>query len=794
MSNPRSLTRIAVTGSSGKTATREMIAAVLRRKWKVLATTDNRNLPDHTEQTMLKVTPEHQAVVLELGMGKQGAGERHCRHVTPDISVITNIGTAHYGNLGNSIRSTAKFKSALIKHMNPRGMLLISKDDPNSRLLETRRFSGRILTVGIDKAADYRAEEVRYEPHGMSFVVQLNKRREVFFLPAFGRHNVYNALYAIAIAHQQRFAVADIRAGLAKYQVPVKRLNVHPLRRRSLLIDDTINANPQSMRAAIDVLCQLGRNRRKIAVLGTMLELGEYTERGHVQVGRYAAQKKVDALYTYGEEAKWIARGAAEAGYPASRIRHFTNRDHLHEALKEQYTDGQVFLVKGSSLTKMDETASHLLKRYNVHGNSRIVVHPSTLERHGITAKTVKLHFGSFCQTYPIEANTDVPPGKIYYPRKLNASLTIPDLPYEHYWKNGEFHLGPVIGLHIKALYYDDPDKQLRRFSRYKKIKGLIFLFKTSGIRKQEKLIDGLYYDPGKEAFIKGTLPYPSAIFNRARMSHETFRHLQLTIGDNIFNYPYGNVDKWEQWTLLSPDPVCGPHLPYTEAYRLSRLHKMLNFYKEVYIKPTSLAGGRGIVHVKQQGNGVVVKDDEGGVLTITRNALFHLLQAKLMSDKSYILQQAIPFTTPQHNKVDFRAYIQRDRYKKWAMRGMEAKIAHPGSIISNSKNRQCVLTGDLALRKYYGLSREQVKTKMAEIRTICIAMLEGLEKKWTHLGDAAVDLVIDHSGKVWMLEVQINYAAEIKADRGPDEQQVLRKILPYPFEYAKALTGFPIR
>ena len=142
-----SIPAIAITGSSGKTTTREFISSILETKCKVLTTTGNKNLPLHTKKTMESFDPSFQAIVLELGLGKQGAGKRHCRYIQPNIAIITNIGTAHFGNLGNNIRSTANFKSALIKYMNPEGKLLFNNDDENSKLLETETFNGKIITV-----------------------------------------------------------------------------------------------------------------------------------------------------------------------------------------------------------------------------------------------------------------------------------------------------------------------------------------------------------------------------------------------------------------------------------------------------------------------------------------------------------------------------------------------------------------------------------------------------------------------------------------------------------------------
>lgn len=142
-------------------------------------------------------------------------------------------------------------------------------------------------------------------------------------------------------------------------------------------------------------------------------------------------------------------------------------------------------------------------------------------------------------------------------------------------------------------------------------------------------------------------------------------------------------------------------------------------------------------------------------------------------------------------NKIDYRIYLQKDYSKNWKYSGMETKVGQKNSIISNSRNRERILAGESALKGFYQLNDAQVQQKVEEITNLCIRVLKIMEKRGHQLGDAAVDLVIDQNQKVWLLEVQINYAAEIKANREADERRVLPFVLPTPFEYAKALTGF---
>ncbi|MDQ0255351.1 UDP-N-acetylmuramoyl-tripeptide--D-alanyl-D-alanine ligase [Evansella vedderi] len=315
------------------------------------------------------IRPHHKAVILEMGLGR-AAGKYHFRHIKPNFGVITNVGTAHYGKLGNSIKATARKKSAMIKYMNPKGTLLLNNDDENSKLLTKKNFKGKIVTVGIKNKAHYQAKNIQYVNNGMTFQVSLNKKLESFFIPTFGEHNVINALFAIAISRKLGFTPSQIRVGLRRYKAPARRLKVIPLPNNSLLIDDTFNANPQSVKAATDVLMKLGEGKEKIAVLGSMLELGSYTKKGHQEVGRYLAKKGVNKVFVLGKKASWIKKGAIAAGYPSKNVYSFTYREPLHKTLKKYIKPNSVILVKGSHRMYMKDT-SEFIANYSLAINKK---------------------------------------------------------------------------------------------------------------------------------------------------------------------------------------------------------------------------------------------------------------------------------------------------------------------------------------------------------------------------------------------------------------------------------------
>lgn len=352
---------IAITGSSGKTTTKEMLAAILQKRWNVLKSIENGNSPWHTSQYLKKFNSSYDVAVLEYGMTHVGSLAEHCQLIQPVVGIITNVGTAHIGKVEGSLEGIAEEKSALINGMKSTGTLLLNADDDNSRLLKTQDFKGKTVTVGIRTPSDYQAEHISVTDKGMFFRVQFAGKGHKFYIPTLGIHNIYNALFAIAVSHLLGISTEDIAAGLNAYEHPDGRLIIYRLRGITL-IDDTYSANPNAVKAAIDVLSHIGTGTN-IAILGTMLELGSYTMQGHMEVGKYLAGKKVNVLYTL-EEAELIGQGAIEAGFPHDKVVHCISKDQLHRQLLGQITPNTTILIKGSRALKMEETVKYLMKFY----------------------------------------------------------------------------------------------------------------------------------------------------------------------------------------------------------------------------------------------------------------------------------------------------------------------------------------------------------------------------------------------------------------------------------------------
>jgi YheC/D like ATP-grasp len=415
------------------------------------------------------------------------------------------------------------------------------------------------------------------------------------------------------------------------------------------------------------------------------------------------------------------------------------------------------------------------------------------LKRLNIQTNSVILNFGQFKKELTIEIDNNLKPNQITLSSYMNENLSIPDLPFDSYFIENHLFLGPVIGFLETPWFNPKQETTKLRFSNYDKVKGLIYIFNSKTINQSTKTISGYYYEPTTNSFIKGTFPYPSAIYNRSPMNPNLYRHFKEHIGEKIFNYPYRNDNKYSFWLNMSKIPYIREHLPFTRRYKgIESLVQILTRYDSVFLKPTSLSRGRGIFHIKKEDKGYIVSSNTGDkFLTESIETLEERLHSSIMKNSRYIIQQEIPFNH-SGKKIDFRLYLQKDETKNWKYSGMETKVAKVGSVISNSSNREKVLPGEMALKEIYHLSEDQVKQKTVEITQLCMKILSVMENdEETHLGDVAFDFILDNEGKVWVLEMQPNYAAERKANRTIDERQVLPYILPTPFEYAKALAGF---
>lgn len=348
-----SVTVVGVTGSVGKTTTKEMIAAVLESKYKTLKTEGNRNNEIGLPETLLRLDSTYQAAVIEMGMSHFGEISRLSRVAEPNIGVITNIGVSHIENLG-SREGILKAKLELLDGMKEHAPLLLNGDDPLlSRVAEESGREREVITYGIQNpAADFRAENIREAGLKTEFDIVFYGKRIHTLLPAVGRHNVMNALAGFAVGIVSEIEPEAAAAALEHYAPTGMRQRIVD-RRGMMIIEDCYNASPDSMRAALGVLSAVDCTGRRIAVLSDMLELGAYSEQAHLEVGKEAAQSKADFLFCTGTDAEYIVKGAVASGMANALF--FPDREELVRAVSSTVQPGDCLLFKASRGMRLEE-------------------------------------------------------------------------------------------------------------------------------------------------------------------------------------------------------------------------------------------------------------------------------------------------------------------------------------------------------------------------------------------------------------------------------------------------------
>lgn len=354
---------IAVTGSTGKTTTKDLISKVLSQRFNVLKTTGNLNNQIGLPLTLLKLNSQHQIGVVEMGMSGFGEIARLTKIVNPRIAVLTNIGLSHIEKLG-SVENIAKAKSEIFEGLEQNGKAFLNADDIH--LLEMRRKFPHIefKTYGI-KNGDIRAVNiVSSGQKGITFDIVSDERTEYgFILKIPGVHNVYNALAAVSVGFEFGLNPDEIQAALRDFKMSKMRLEITEEKDSNLIIiNDAYNASPDSMKAALNLLQEISsqRGRRAVAVLGNMLEMGTWGPPAHREIGRFVAEKGIDYLITVGDVAEYIAAGAKEGGMPGDMVFSFKTNMEAIKKLEEIKKEYDIILVKGSRGMKMEEIVHYL--------------------------------------------------------------------------------------------------------------------------------------------------------------------------------------------------------------------------------------------------------------------------------------------------------------------------------------------------------------------------------------------------------------------------------------------------
>ena len=350
---------IGVTGSNGKTTTKDMIASVLARKWPALKTEGNFNNEIGLPLTLLKLDDTYGAAVLEMGMRGLGEISLLAGIARPDGAVITNIGETHLERLG-SVANIAKAKGEILDQIAEKGFAVLNGDDPLVRQ-QAARCRGRVIFYGAGGDVPIKAVDITTKDgKRLSFTADTPAGKIEVNLPVPGRHNMLNALAAVGVGLEAGLTLAEIKEGLENTRLTSMRLEIME-GEKATVINDTYNANPASVKAALQILADVGRGRRKVAILGDMYELGRRAAEGHREVGAAAAAAGADVLIVVGNLAAEIALGAAMAQSPPAEIISFDTNADVKKFLARIIQAGDVVLVKGSRGMKMEEIVEDLL-------------------------------------------------------------------------------------------------------------------------------------------------------------------------------------------------------------------------------------------------------------------------------------------------------------------------------------------------------------------------------------------------------------------------------------------------
>lgn len=348
------LTGVGITGSNGKTSTKDFIYSVLSERFSVSATAGNYNNHIGLPLTVLEADDQHQYGVWEMGMSNSGEIALLADIASPNIGVITNVGVAHIENMG-SRESIAIEKGALAESVSGEGFVVLNAEDAYSRSI-AERTQVRTVSVGFG-VADIRADNIAIESASASFVIDANGQRAEVLLPVPGRHMVLNALMAVAVGVNEGMPLDIIAQGLSEAKLSGGRLQKREFG-GVVIIDDTYNANPDSTLAAIQCLAEMNCDGRRFAVIGGMAELGAISEPEHRKIGAEAVDLGIDFILSVGGMAVQVDEGAKEGNKGHSQF--FDEHKECAEFINNEASSGDLILIKGSRSSAMENVINNI--------------------------------------------------------------------------------------------------------------------------------------------------------------------------------------------------------------------------------------------------------------------------------------------------------------------------------------------------------------------------------------------------------------------------------------------------
>lgn len=356
---------IAVTGTNGKTTTKEILHHLLSPTFRMVSSPGNFNNSIGVPLSLFQLEPYHELAVVEMGTSAPGEIRRLSCIARPDIGVLTNISEAHLEGLG-SMEGVAASKAELLEGISPDGALVFNSDNLWCQVI-AKGFSGRRISFGIYERADIKGEQIKKEGGGLTFTV--NRQHKVW-LPTLGLHNVYNALAALAVGYCLGLNIGSLSQGLRDFSPPPMRMERHRTGGITI-INDAYNANPRSVDAALAEYSRLEVSGRKFFICGDMAELGSETPRFHHDLGQRIAKSGVDFLLLVGRHAHFVAQAARAEGMPEERVLLCDSHEALYHSAVLKLKEGDSVLLKGSRCMRLEEVCEQLKEHFS---SERVVV------------------------------------------------------------------------------------------------------------------------------------------------------------------------------------------------------------------------------------------------------------------------------------------------------------------------------------------------------------------------------------------------------------------------------------
>ena len=350
---------VGITGSVGKTSTKDMIYSVLSQKYKTLKTEGNFNNDIGLPLTILKLR-EHEVAVIEMGMNHKREISKLTKIAKPQLAVITNVGTAHIGNLG-SRENILNAKLEILEGMEKPKIVINNDNDLLHEWKNNLKENIEVHTFGIENKSDCMAENIKKSENNSEFICNINNEKIKINVPIGGDVFIINSLCAILVGKNLGLSDKQIQDGIENFELTKKRMEIIKLKNNITLINDSYNASLDSMKASIKYLSEL-KGKRKIAVLGDLFELGDYSEKIHRKIGEEIVKNKIDLLYLIGENSKYIKDEALKNGMNKNNIFYFNSKNEIINNLKNIMTENDIVLFKASNGMRLFEIVEELKK------------------------------------------------------------------------------------------------------------------------------------------------------------------------------------------------------------------------------------------------------------------------------------------------------------------------------------------------------------------------------------------------------------------------------------------------